>query len=68
MTTNVELEEAPGNVFLDKTESKLKKDSVIVVSQISVIAKERLIQQTGRILKKTMNMVEDGIRLVLGFD
>ena len=68
MTTNLGLEEAPGNVFLDKTESKLAKDSVIVVSQISVIARERLIQQAGRILKKTMSSVEDGIRLVLGFD
>lgn len=68
MTTNLMLEEAPGNVFLDKAESRLSKDSVIVVSQISVIAKERLIQQAGRILKKTMSNVEDGIRLVLGFE
>lgn len=68
MTTNLRLEEAPGNVFLDKAESRLSKDSVIVVSQISVIDRKRLLKQTGEIQKKTLNDVGDGIKVVLGLD
>ena len=42
-TTNLMLESAPGNVFVGKEESKLLKDSILVVSQISVIDKSRFI-------------------------
>lgn len=68
LTTNLRLQEAPGNVFLDKAESRLSKDSVVLVSQISVIDRNRLFQLTGKIQKQTLNDVEDGIKLVLGFE
>lgn len=66
LTTNLILAEAPGNVFLDKGESKLSKDSVILVSQISVIDKQRLLKYENRISADTLAEVETGVKLVLG--
>jgi mRNA interferase MazF len=65
LTTNLLLKDAPGNVFLDKTDSKLSKDSIVVVSQISVIDKQRLIKKESRISSKLLEEVEEGVKLVL---
>ena len=59
------LESAPGNVFVDKDESKLSKDSVLVVSQISTIDKTRLIKFENKVTQNIMNSVEDGLRIIL---
>ena len=64
-TTNLLLENAPGNVFVDKNESKLSKDSVLVVSQISAIDKTRLIKYENKIAQNILNDIEDGIKLIL---
>ena len=64
-TTNLLLESAPGNVFVDKEESKLSKDSVLVVSQISVIDKSRLIKYENKISQDILAQLEDGIKLIL---
>ena len=64
-TTNLLLENAPGNVFVDKNESKLSKDSVLVVSQISAIDKTRLIKYENKITQNILNEIEDGIKLIL---
>ncbi|PKL07194.1 MAG: mRNA interferase MazF2 [Spirochaetae bacterium HGW-Spirochaetae-9] len=66
LTTNLALEEAPGNVYLSKEESKLSKDSVIVVSQVSAIDRQRLQEQTVKVQRKIMDEVEEGLKLVLG--
>ncbi len=66
-TTNLLLENPPGNVFVEKEESKLSKDSVLVVSQISVIDKTRLIKYESKISKNIMDELEDGIKLILDF-
>jgi mRNA interferase MazF len=66
-TTNLLLENAPGNVFVEKEESKLSKDSVLVVSQISVIDKTRLIKYESKISKDILDELEDGIKLILDF-
>lgn len=68
LTTNLALAEAPGNVFLEKEESGLTKDSVLVVSQLSAIDKKRLIEFAGKIEKQTLEEVEEGIKLVLGME
>jgi len=65
LTTNLLLKDAPGNVFLDKTDSKLSKDSIVVVSQISVIDKKRLVKKESKIASKLLEEVEEGIKLVL---
>ena len=66
LTTNMMLENAPGNVVLNKEESGLSKDSVIVVSQIGIIDKTRLVEKATKLGKGSIEEVEDGIRLVLG--
>lgn len=66
LTTNIVLENAPGNVFIGKKESGLSKDSVIVVSQIGVIDKSRLIESVLKVNKNILEEVESGIMLVLG--
>ena len=66
LTTNLLLENAPGNVLLEKEESSLSKDSVIVVSQIGVLDKNRLIERVSRISKGMIEDVEYGIKMVLG--
>jgi len=66
LTTNLVLAEAPGNVFIEKEESKLSKDSVLIVSQLSAIDRKRLIEQAGKLEKQIMEETEEGIKLVLG--
>jgi len=39
------LAEAPGNILIARKKSKLKKDSVMVISQIEVIDRRRLIEK-----------------------
>jgi len=48
-----------------KEESKLSKDSVLVVSQLSAIDKKRLIEYIGTIKRQTLEEVEEGIKLIL---
>ena len=43
LSSNLLLANVPGNIYLEKRDSKLGKDSVILVSQVGVIDKERLI-------------------------
>ena len=64
-STNLLLENAPGNVFVDKDESKLSKDSVLVVSQISTLDKTRLIKFENKVTQNMMNSVEDGLKIIL---
>lgn len=43
-TTNTRLADAPGNVFAEQDATGLSKPSVIVVSQLTAIDKERLLR------------------------
>ena len=53
-STNLELAEVPGNVYLEKKQTSLSKDSVIVISQIYAVD------------KRIVRDVEAGLMLVLG--
>ena len=66
LTTNLLLEDAPGNVLIEKADSKLSKDSVIVVSQLSAIDKSRLINYESKISNTIIEEIENGIKLVIG--
>jgi mRNA interferase MazF len=66
LTTNLLLAEAPGNIIITKSESKLKKDSVMVISQIEVIDRQRLIEKITAVDEAILKKVEDNIMLVLG--
>lgn len=55
----------PERLFISKKESRLTKDSVILVTQIRAIDKTRLIKLIGSISKARLQEVEDAIKIVL---
>ncbi len=65
-STNLNLAEAPGNVFLTKDESGLSKDSVLVNSQINAIDRTRLVEHVSKIEKRLFGEIEEGLLIVLG--
>jgi mRNA interferase MazF len=65
LSTNLLLENAPGNLLIEKDDSELSKDSVIVVSQIYAIDRQRLVEHVSSITKTILTQVEYGIKLVL---
>jgi mRNA interferase MazF len=66
LTTNLLLADAPGNIIITKYESKLKKDSVITISQIEVIDRQRLIEKIVIIDRAIIEKVENNIMFILG--
>jgi len=68
LTTNILLADAPGNILFKKNESKLKKDSVITISQIEVIDRQRLIEKINKIDKSIINIIENNIMFILGIN
>jgi mRNA interferase MazF len=66
LSTNLLLADVPGNVLIDKNESKLSKDSVILVSQIGVIDKQRLLEKISKVSKSIIGKIENNIVFVLG--
>ena len=66
LTTNMILADAPGNMAITKGESKLKKDSVIVLSQIEAIDRQRLIEKITKIERKIMEKIENNLLFILG--
>jgi mRNA interferase MazF len=65
ITSNLRLAAAPGNVLLLAAESGLPKDSVVNVTQIVTLDKQTLDEQIGQVTARTLELVENGIRLVL---
>lgn len=65
LTSNLINEEAAGNVFIDKKESLLTKDSIAVVSQLGVIDKKRLLKKIHSLSPYTMSLIKEGIKLIL---
>ncbi|UOG49293.1 type II toxin-antitoxin system PemK/MazF family toxin [Leptospira noguchii] len=68
ITSNLNLSEAPGNVLISKKESSLSKDSVVNVSQIVTLDKERFIKRAGKLKSSKINEVETGLKLVTGLN
>ena len=66
LTTNMILADAPGNIIINKKESKLKKDSVITISQIEVIDRQRLVEKITKMDKTILEKIEYSIMFVLG--
>jgi mRNA interferase MazF len=66
LSTNLLLGEVPGNILINKKESKLLKDSVIIVSQIGVIDRQRLVEKISKVTQNIMGKVEKNIAFLLG--
>ena len=68
LTTNLILADAPGNILITKRESKLKKDSVLTISQIEVIDRQRLIEKITKLDRTIFEKIENNILFVLGIN
>lgn len=65
LTSNLKRTNAPGNVLLDKKQSKLPKDSVVNVSQVFTVDKDRLEEYVGTVSTRKITEILNGINLVL---
>ena len=65
ITSNLDLARAPGNVLLDRKQSRLPKESVINVSQIATLDRRILAKRVTTMSAGTMRRVDAGVRLVL---
>ena len=66
LSTNILLADVPGNIFINKKDSKLNKDAVILISQTGVIDKERLLEKVSKANKEIMERIENNIMFILG--
>ena len=65
ITTNCRLADYKGNVFLDKTEFKLSKDSVALCAQITTVDKQALLEKNSKLSSELLNEVYEEISWVL---
>jgi mRNA interferase MazF len=66
LTSNLKWAGAPGNVLLKAKVTGLPKDSVANVSLIVALDKEQLTDRTGKLPKRQLEAVLNGIDVVLG--
>ena len=66
LTSNLHWAEAPGNVVLTAKETGLPKASVANVSQVLTIDRAILRECTGKLSRRKLALVLDGIDIVLG--
>jgi mRNA interferase MazF len=62
LTTNLKRAKAPGNVLLDAGEANLPKQSVVVVSQVSVVNKSQLGEYIGQLSAQRIDQIMSGLR------
>lgn len=65
VSSNLDLQGAPGNVLLPKEDSGLPRDSVANVSQIVTVDRSKLRDRIGSLPPRLRALVEAGLRLVL---
>lgn len=65
ITSNIELANAPGNVFLPRDATGLPRDSVVNVSQILTVDKSFLTERIGSLPVSLQEEVDDGLRTVM---
>ena len=65
ITSNLALAQAPGNVRISKSDSRLPKASVVNVSQILTIDRQFLTECIGTLPGRTMDHIDEGLKLVL---
>jgi mRNA interferase MazF len=66
LTSNLAWADAPGNVLLPAKVTGLAKDSVANVSQLVVVDKQQLAEHVGRLPRRKLELVLNGIDVVLG--
>jgi mRNA interferase MazF len=66
MTSNLKWANAPGNVLLESKATGLDRNSVANVSQVVTLDRTALAERVGRLSKAKLQLIIDGIELVLG--
>lgn len=62
LTSNPKRAQEPGNFWLEEGEGGLPKRSVVVVSQVSAVAKAELGAYVGRLSAQRVEQIIDGLR------
>ena len=65
ITTNCRLPDYKGNVFLEKSLTKLSKDSVALCSQVTTVDKEALLEKKSRLSTELLNEIYSELFWVL---
>jgi mRNA interferase MazF len=68
ITSNVALANAPGNILIEKSESKLDKTSVINFSQIITIDKEFLKEMVSMSPKHIINKINNSLKIIFDIE
>ena len=66
MTSNLKWGDAPGNVLLKAKLTGLPKDSVANVSLIVALDKDQLAERSGKLPRRQLEAVLNGVDVVLG--
>ncbi len=66
LTSNLKWAQAPGNVLLAARATGLPKDSVANVSQLVTLDRDALTERAGRLSASHLELVLNGIDVVLG--
>lgn len=64
LTTNSKRANAPGNVLLEAGEGNLPKQSIVVVSQVSTVAKAQLGEYIGSLSQQRINQILAGMQFL----
>lgn len=68
ITSKIYSKEFPTNVFVSKKESKLKKDSTILLNQIRAIDKRRIIKKLSSLNIDSIRKVDCALKVSLGMN
>lgn len=66
VTSNLKWGEAPGNVLLEAKATGLDRSSVANVSRVVTVDKTTLTNRIGRLSQAKLQLILDGVALVLG--
>src|SRR5687767_7823821 len=64
LTSNLKRAKAPGNVLLEAGEANLPRQSVVVVSQVSVVSKTQLGEYIGMLTEHRLTQILAGMQFV----
>lgn len=67
LSTNMKRAYEAGNILLDPGEGGLPKQSIVIVSQVSVVEKTQIGEYIGRLSDNRMEQIFAGMKLLQGF-
>ena len=65
VTSNVRLGQLPGNVALEPGAGGLDRPSVVNVTQVATVDRQRLVSRAGTLKQDDADRIDEGLRLAL---